>query len=175
MMLNLTGVTLYLVIFVGKLIEVTLGTARIAFVGKGRKVEAGLFALVEIVFWVIIASSVINNIRDDPFKAVAYCTAYALGVVVGMCLEQKLALGMTSMQAVTSEDDGEIIGKALREQGFGVTILDGHSVDGAKRELVFIQLRSKRVQEAMKIIDAAAPHAVVSTSDVRKLHGGYIM
>lgn len=174
MMFNLTGAALYLAIFFGKLVEVTLGTARIAFVSKGRKLEAGLFALVEIIFWVIIAGSVITNIQSDPLKAVAYCLAYALGVVVGMFVEQKLALGMTSMQAVTSQDDGEEIGKALREHNFGVTLLDGHSVDGTKRKLVFIQLKRKRVPEATALIRETAPHAVVSTSDVRQIWGGFI-
>ena len=173
-MFGITGIGLYVIIFLGKLIELAVGTVRIAFVSKGKKLLAGLFGFFEVTFWVIIASSVITDIKSDPFKVVVYCAGFACGVMLGMWLEQKMAVGLTSIQAVTLAKDGEKIGAALREQGFGVTILDGHSVDGTKRELIFVQVRSRLVPEAMRIVQGVSPDAVISVSDVKRVRGGFL-
>ena len=171
---GITGIWLYLVIFLGKMAEVCFSTLRIMFVGKGRKLEGTIFGLVEIALWVIIVSSVLSGLTEDPMKAVVYCVAFTLGIPLGMKRESILAVGLTSVQVVAAKEDGEKIGLALREHGFGITFLDGHSVDGTKRELVFVQLRRKRINDAIKIIKETAPNAVISVSDLRSFRGGFL-
>lgn len=173
-MFGLTGFWVYLLIFVGKLIEVSVSTMRIMFSGKGKKLCASMFGLAEIFLWVVITSTVITDLGKDPFKAVVYCVAFACGITLGIALEQKMAVGLTSIQILSGEKEGEKIGLKLRESGFGVTILDGHSVDGSKRELVFVQLKRRRVMEAMSIAKSVNPEAVISVSDISSFHGGFI-
>ena len=77
------------------------------------------------------------------------------------------------MSAHRTPDAAAEFSKTARDNGFGVTILDGHSVDGTKREVVFVQLRRKRVEEAMKIALSENPEAIISVSEAKTVHGGF--
>lgn len=172
-MFGLTGTWVYVLIFVGKLIEVSCTTLRIMFAGKGKKLVSSLFGLCEVFLWLTIASGVISGLNEDPMKAVVYCLAFSCGISLGVIVENKMAVGLISMQIVSLSEDAENIGVKLRDNGFGVTILDGHSVDGTKREVVFVQLRRKRVEEAMKIALSENPEAIISVSEAKTVHGGF--
>ena len=170
----MTGIPLYLLIFAGKVLEVTVSTMRIIFVGKGRRLVGIAFGLVEVTVGLIITSVVLNDLFGDPFKIVVYVAAFEVGITLGMTIEARMALGLTSMQAVAAEKEAREAGLALRAAGFGVTILSGHSVDGTKRELVFVQLKRRRAEEAVRIVQAAAPEAVISISDIKAVKGGFL-
>ncbi len=171
---GITGFWLYIIIFFGKLAEVCFSTLRIMFVGKSRKLEGAIFGFIEIALWIIVVSSVLDGLSQDPLKAVIYCVAFTLGIPLGVKIESMLAVGLTSIQVVAANEEGEKIGLSLREHGFGITFLDGHSVDGTKRELVFVQLKRKRINDAFAIIKEVAPNAVISVSDLRSFRGGFI-
>ena len=170
----MSGIWIYFAIFFGKLVEVAAGTMRSVFINKGNRWMAAAAGLIEVLLWLLVASSVIVGLKEDPFKAVIYCLAFGVGIIVGMLLEQKMAVGLTSIQIVSETKSGEKIGKALRENGFGVTIMEGHSVDGTRREMVFVQLRRRRIQEAIGIAQEICPDALISVSDVRSLRGGFM-
>ncbi|MGE4484812.1 MAG: DUF2179 domain-containing protein [Oscillospiraceae bacterium] len=172
--IGISGGWLYLLIFVGKMIEVTFSTLRIMFVGKGKKFLGAFCGLFEVFFWVVIASSVLADLYEDPFEVVVYCVAFSCGILMGMALEQRLAVGLTSIQVVSPATDAEKVGATLREGGFGVTLLDGHSVDGTKREMIFVQLKRKRIPEAVKLVRAIDPDAIISANDVKSLGGGFM-
>jgi len=173
-MFGLSGFWLYLFIFCGKMVEVAFSTLRITLAGKGQKFLGALAGFIEIVLWVFIASSVLQDVQSDPWKMVAYCLAFACGIIMGTWLEHLLAVGLTSIQIVVPAEEAEELGKKLRDGGFGVTILEGRSVDGTARAMVFIQLRRKHVTQAVSLAKKEAPEAVISVSDVRSVSGGYI-
>ena len=173
-MFGLSGFWLYLLIFCGKMIEVAFSTLRIILIGKGKRVFGIATGFVEITIWVFLASSVLSDVGSDPLKMVAYCAAFCCGLLLGTFFEQKLAVGLTSIQIVVPQEDGDKLAGILRDGGFGVTLMDGRSVDGTARTLVFIQLRRKRVPEAVDLARRYAPDAVVSVSDIRSVSGGYV-
>ena len=80
----------YLVIFFGKIVEVSLGTLRIVLINRGERLIGSLIALIEISLWLIIAGNVLSDYQSDPFKMLAYALAYALGNYVGSWLEERL-------------------------------------------------------------------------------------
>lgn len=167
------GSWIYVLIFVGKLIEVSISTLRIMFVGKGKKGLGIVCGFFEIMLWVVIAGNVLNDLYSDPLKALVYCVAFVVGIFLGMLIEERLAVGLTSIQIISLTDDGEKIGAALRENGFGVTILEGHSVGGTKREFLFVQLRRRKIQEAKGIVQSVSTEAIISVSDVKSVYGGF--
>ncbi len=173
-MLGITGPIVYIIIFLGKLVEVSLMTLRIMFAGKGQKLLSSVCGLFEILIWIIIAGTVLLQLDEDPLKAVIYCIAFTIGITLGVAIENKMAVGLTSVQIVAIAKMGDKIAAELRERGFGVTILDGHSVDGTKREMVFVQLKRKRIQECEQIVRSVCPEAMISVSDVRVVVGGFM-
>lgn len=173
-LLNLSGPILYLVIFCAKIVEVTIMTLRVVYVNKGEKLIGAVLGFFEVLIWVIVVSSVLNNITEDPMKIFIYCFAFALGNYIGVFLESKLAVGLSSLQVVVNDVDGENLAGILREQGFGVTIIEGKGINESKKELLFIQLKRKRISEAVKLIQLTNEYAFITVNDIKSMKGGFV-
>lgn len=173
-LLNLSGPILYLVIFCAKIVEVTIMTLRVVYVNKGEKLIGAVLGFFEVLIWVIVVSSVLNNITEDPMKILIYCFAFALGNYLGVSLESKLAVGLSSLQVVVNDVDGEKLASILREQGFGVTIIEGKGINESKKELLFIQLKRKRISEAVKLIQLTNEYAFITVNDIKSMKGGFV-
>jgi len=172
--MNISGPVLYIVIFCAKVIEVTISTIRLVYINKGEKLKGAILAFVEILIWLIVVSSVLTNIAQDPIKIFVYAAAFSLGNYIGMSIESKIALGLASLQVVVNEEDGNILGSILREKGFGVTIIEGVGIDSSKKNLLFIQLKRKRITEAVKLIQKTNEAAFITVNDIKSLKGGFI-
>jgi len=169
---ELSGPVLYVIIFFGKVVEVALSTLRTTFINKGERKLGVIFGAGEILLWVIITSTVLNGLQEDPVKIVVYCLAFITGIMLGSKIEEKMAVGYTGIQIVSLIDIE--LSKALWEAGYGVTILDGHSVDGNDRKLIFTQILRKDVPNALKLIKKVDPNAVISVSTINSIAGGYM-
>jgi uncharacterized protein YebE (UPF0316 family) len=58
-------------IFLARIIEVSLGTLRVIFVNKGHRKQAFLLGFIEVTIWVFVASRVIVGITEQPLKAIS--------------------------------------------------------------------------------------------------------
>lgn len=170
----LSGPILYIVIFCAKIIEVTISTIRIVYINKGEKIKGTILAFIEISIWLVVVSSVLTNIADDPMKAFVYAAAFSLGNYIGVTIESKIAVGLASIQAVVNEDSGQVLAVVLREQGFGVTIIEGKGKNDSKKNLLFIQLKRKRITEAINLIKENTPNAYISVNDIKSMTGGFV-
>jgi len=171
---NISGPALYIIIFCAKIIEVSISTIRLVLINKGERVKGALLGFVEIMIWLIIVSSVLNNITEDPIKVFVYAIAFSLGNYIGVTIESKIAVGLSSIQVVVNEADGEILADILREQSFGVTIIEGRGKNDSKKNLLFIQLKRKKIPEAVKLIKRTNPDAYITVNDIKSMMGGYI-
>src|SRR6056297_2984534 len=116
-------IVLYTIIFFAKIFEVSIGTLRIVLVSKGQKAKAALIAFIECIIWVLVVSTVLVDITSDPVKVIIYCAAFAIGNYIGVSLENKLAMGLSSIQVITEVEEGNELAKLLRDNNFGVTVM----------------------------------------------------
>ncbi|MGB4439448.1 MAG: DUF5698 domain-containing protein [Sedimentibacter sp.] len=171
---NISGPVLYIIIFFAKIIEVSVSTVRLVLINKGERVKGALLGFVEIMIWLIVVSSVLNNITEDPIKVLVYAIAFSLGNFIGVTIESKIAVGLSSIQVVVNGEEGEVLADILRNQGFGVTIIDGRGKNDSKKNLLFIQLKRKKIPEAVKLIKQTNPNAYITVNDIKSMMGGYI-
>jgi uncharacterized protein YebE (UPF0316 family) len=171
---SLSGPILYFVIFFAKIIEVTISTIRLVYINKGEKIKGTILAFIEISIWLVVVSSVLTNIAEDPMKAFVYAAAFSLGNYIGITIESKIAVGLASIQAVVNEESGQMLADVLREQGFGVTIINGKGKNDSKKNLLFIQLKRRRINEAISIIKENTPNAYISINDIKSMMGGFV-
>lgn len=167
------SVWVYVIIFFGKLVEVSIDTLRVVVVNRGKKFIATVLAFFDMLIWVFIVSSVLNGLSDDIVKAIIYAISYALGNFTGMLIEQKLAMGLCSLQVIARESEGYKLANALREGKFGVTTLEGDSFN-YKRQILIIHLKRKRINEALKLIKSIDNDCVVTVNDIKTVHGGFV-
>lgn len=173
-LMNLTGPALYIIIFLAKIIEVSIATIRLVYINKGERVKGAILGFIEILIWLLVVSSVLNNITEDPFKILAYAAGFSLGNYIGITIESMIAVGLASIQVVVSEDAGKILAEVLRDEDYGVTIIDGSGRDDSKKILLFIQLKRKKIPSAIKVIKQTAPNAYITINDIKSMLGGYI-
>lgn len=166
------GVLVYLAIFFGKIIEISLDTVRVVMINRGEKLKAAIIGFVVVIIWIFIVSSIITDLSANYFKCFLYAVAYGIGNYVGVLIEDKLAIGLTGVQIIAPIELGESYADCLREAGYGVTMLDGYGYN-ATRKVLMLYMPRKKLNSAMKKITEEMPEAVVVVSDLKKVRGGY--
>src|SRR5690625_3025877 len=73
----------------------------------------------ELIVYVVELSVVLDNL-DHIQNILAYAIGFALGIISGSAIEERLALGYISINVVSANPDLPF-GEELRKEGFGVT------------------------------------------------------
>ena len=169
------SVWIYVIIFFGKMLEVSASTLRIVLINRGIRMLGCLIAIIELTLWLMITSTVMASFQSDPLKVLVYVVAFALGIYLGSWLDEKLAFGLSSVQIVVADAaDAGKLSKTLREQGFGITTIDVHGMDEKQHYMMFTMIKRKSLQDALKIINDEVNNAVITVSDVKTQKGGYL-
>jgi len=163
---------IYFLIFVAKLAEVSIATVRLVLTAKGNRVVASLLSSVEITLWLIVASTVLLGISEDPLRAVAYGLAFVVGIYLGILIEDKLALGLAQIEVITEPEKARLITGKLRDRKYGVTTFDCEGLEGRKTTII-LKIHRKDVPITMKILKEYE-NLFVTVTDIRKLSIGSI-
>jgi uncharacterized protein YebE (UPF0316 family) len=163
---------IYIIIFVVKIIEVTMATIRIVLVTKGERIKGAMIGLVEVVIWALLVSQVLANLTEDPFKLVVYALGFSIGTFSGSFFEQKLGFGSVRVEIIVKESSGKELGKALRTKGFAVTEVVGQGMNHP-RSVLIMHIKRKRSAEAINLIKQLEHNAVITINDVKPVYGGY--
>lgn len=164
----------YMFIFFGKIAEVAVSTVRLVLINRGERVTGSLIAFVEILLWLMVTGSVLVGYQEDPWKVVVFCVAFSVGNFLGSWLEERLAFGLCSVQAIVmTEDEAYELAKVLRAHGFGVTEFGVQGLDD-KHHMLLTTIKRKLQSEVLSLIQNAAPNAMVTVSDVKTQRGGYL-
>lgn len=158
-----------LLIFVARLVDVSIGTVRIILLSRGHRLLAPLFGFVEILIWLVALRQIFQHL-DNIAAFFAYAAGFAAGTVIGMTIEDKLALGLVAIRLITAEDSTKLIHE-MSKADFGVTSFAAEGVSGQVR-LIFTIIRRKELDEALALIRRWHPSAFISISDVRSASEG---
>ena len=169
----MTGYLLsYVMIFLAKIIEVSLMTVRTVFITRGEKVYGAIIGVVEVSIWLLVVSSVLDGISDDPLRMVVYALGFGTGILLGSTIEEKLAIGLVTLNIIVSEEDAGLMAQLLREDDLGVTIITAEGYKEPKK-IIMTHVKRKRKNEVMKLIGNSDINCVISISDTKTVYGGY--
>jgi uncharacterized protein YebE (UPF0316 family) len=157
-------------IFLLRVSDMTLDTLRVLFVMRGRKVIAWILGFFQSAIFVLAISSVLSQL-DNPLNIIGYAAGFATGVVVGMIIEERLAIGHTHLNIVSSRL-GSAIAEHLREQGYAVTEVPARGKDGMVSMLSVSVLR-KNTDVVRKLVNEIDPDAFITAEDVRPIRRGF--
>ena len=169
-----SNIGIYLFIFFGKILEVTISTIRIVLINRGERLKGMFLAFFEILLWLFVTGTVLAGFQQDIIRCFIFALAFASGNYLGSWLEDKLAFGLCSIQVIVPQSDkSQELAIKLREQNFALTTIEGKGKDG-ERELMFLHIKRKRIRQAVEIIKENLENAVIVVNDVKVLHGGFI-
>ena len=160
-----------LLIFCLRLVDVSLGTVRLIMIGRGRRKIAPLLGFVEVTIWVIAISQVMTNL-DNIFNILGYSSGFAAGTLLGMWIEDKLALGHVEI-SVISMSQGQKIVQKLRQADYGVTELTGSGRSGMVNLITTIVPR-KDVENVFQLVNQTDPKSFIAIDDMKDVKRGYM-
>jgi uncharacterized protein YebE (UPF0316 family) len=156
--------TLTLIVFLARMVDVTLGTMRVIFTSKGKRLLAPLLGFVEVFIWIVVVSQLVKNVSNLA-GYLAYAAGFAAGNFVGMAIENRLAIGTLMVRAiVTGETDTLIC--ALRDSGYGVTFFDAEGASGPVK-VIYTVIKRKELNDVIHRIKANHPRAFYTIEEVR--------
>ena len=153
-----------LFIIVARICDVSMGTLRVAFIARGRKYLAAACGFVEVFISICVVSRVLSGEREIPIY-VAYATGFACGTLVGMFIEERLAVGWSLVRVITHKPVGDFM-QQLSAAGFGVTRQDADGARGPVQVLV-IHMPRKRLTDFQPLLQDFDPAAFYTIEDVR--------
>lgn len=162
-------VGLPLLIFFARVFDVTLGTLRIIFTSRGLRNLAPVLGFIETFVWIVAVSSLVKHAQNLA-AYIGYAGGFALGTLVGMYLESKLAIGTVTIRAIIRRDPKELM-QNLLEAGFGITTVDGEGATGNVK-IVYTTLKRQDLPVAIDIFHRTLPGAFLSVEEVRSTEQG---
>lgn len=164
-----TFVILPLLIFLARVCDVTIGTLRLVSVSRGHKMLAPVFGFIEVLIWIVVIGKVMQNL-DNWLCSIAYAGGFATGNFVGICIEEKLAMGLSIVQIITKMDSSQLV-ETLREQGYGATIIDAEG-DTGDVKVIYSMVNRSDLEHVEKLIGKFNPKAFYSVEDIRFAKSG---
>jgi uncharacterized protein YebE (UPF0316 family) len=157
-------------IFLLRVMDMTLDTLRVLVVMRGRKPLAWVLGFFQALIFVLAISSVLKDL-DNLLNIVGYAAGFATGNVVGMWIEERLAIGHMHLSIVSSRW-GAAIAEKMRHEGYAVTEVPARGKDGTVTMLNCSVLR-KNVQQVHALVNEIDPNAFTTAEDVRPVRRGF--
>jgi uncharacterized protein YebE (UPF0316 family) len=150
-----------LIIFFLRLADQSLGTMRALLVSKNKPIYAAFIGLVESAIWIVAISQVIKDDVDDPVLIGAYAAGFAAGTILGSYIERIVGVGNIVVR-VFCPANSPSVAETLREDGHGVTIIDGQGKDGPVKIYLCVIPRRK-LKSVLNMIEEINPNAYITT------------
>jgi uncharacterized protein YebE (UPF0316 family) len=157
-------------IFALRVTDMTFDTLRLLFVVRGSKGLAWILGFMQSMIFVVAITTVLSNL-GNPLNLVGYAAGFATGNVVGILLEERMAIGYIHLQIISSRR-GVVLAKELREHGFAVTEIPARGKDGMV-SVLSLSVRRKQVLAVEEIVHECDEGAFVTSENVRSMRRGF--
>ena len=159
-----TWAVLPVLIFLARIMDVSLDTVRIIFINRNLRYYASIIGFFEVLIWLMVIRQIFQHL-GNPICFVAYAAGFATGNFVGVIIENRLSIGKVIIRIITRRDADDLT-SFLRTAGYGLTIIDAEGVTGPVKVIMSIVERSN-IGHIVEIIKQHNPQAFYSVEDVR--------
>lgn len=131
---------IYIIIFLLKILENTLGTLRLIIVSNGKKIEGATLNFMLAIVWVISTSMVV--VDNNIYKILVFAFGSLIGSYIGSILEEKIALGNNMLFIVSKKNN--LIKEKLKDLDY-----DNYSIAD---DILMIMTPRKKRKEVIDLI-----------------------
>lgn len=160
-----------LLVFVLRITDVSIGTLRVLYTVKGRRVVAAGLGLMEAGVFIFAISRVFKHL-DNPLGMLGYASGFAVGTLLGITVEKWIASGSVMLRVISRDQSAAILAD-LRKRRFGVTSVRGEGRNGPVL-ILFVVIQRKRVAESLRLVDQLDPEAFVTIEPIGEARGGFL-
>jgi len=166
-----TWVIVPLLIFIARILDVSIETIRIIMISKGSKILAPILGFFEAIIWLLAITQVMQHLSNIACF-IAYGFGFAMGNYVGIVIEEKIALGLQAVRFIT-KDTVDILTMTLRDEGYGATVIEATGGKG-KVNIIFSIVPRKNIDNVLSLAREIDPNVFVSIQDIRSVKSGFI-
>ena len=160
-----------LLIFFVRVISTSLDTLRVIFTMRSSKFWVWMLGFINSVIWVLTFVFVLSDI-DNIVNIIVYAAGFATGNVIGMWIEDKLAIGFAEVRVISSNLGAAILDN-LRENDYAVTEILARGKDGTV-SVITSSIRRSQIYDFEKLVRAIDADAFITTEDVVAVQRGFL-
>jgi uncharacterized protein YebE (UPF0316 family) len=160
-----------LVIFGLRIVDVSMSTMRILLAVRGHRYIVPFIGFFEVLIWVVAVGNAIRFL-DSPLHLLGYASGFATGSLVGLLIEERLAIGYATVRIV-SRHAGVELADALRALGFGVTEFGGQGRDG-RVEVAYTVCQRRDIPRVIAEVERWDRQAFITVEEPRDIRWGWM-
>ncbi len=168
--LTLAGLLTALGIFFLRICDMALDTIRLLFVVRGKRLLAWILGFMQSMIFVVAITSVLKNV-NNILNIFGYAGGFATGVVLGMIIEERLAIGHIHFTIISSTR-GRRLADQMRRAGYAVTEFSGRGKNGTV-DLLHVDVTRKDMDHVETLVLETDPDAFVTYEDIRPVRRGF--
>jgi uncharacterized protein YebE (UPF0316 family) len=162
-------VLLPLLIFLARITDVSINTIRIIYVLGGRRMTATILGFFESFIWLMAIRQIFEHF-DNWVCYVAYPGGFAMGILVGMVIEERIAYGKVIVRIITRRDVSGLIAY-LNENNNRYTKVNAEGPDG-NENLVFTVMEREHLENLLTKLKEILPSAFYTVEKVNRAGDG---
>ena len=169
-MISESAILMVIVIFTINIVYVSFLTLRTVALTKGYRYLAAFLSIMETFVYVFGLGLVLDNL-DQPINVIAYALGFGVGILLGLYIEEKLALGYMVVNVTTGQRDRDLPDH-LRSLGYGVTHGTQYGRDGERTTMQILTPRrfQRKLIDTIKELD---DRAFIIAYEPKTIHGGF--
>ena len=157
-----------LLIFLARVVDVSLGIVRIIFISKGFKLLSLIIGFFEVLIWLTAINQIWSNL-SNIWLYIAYAGGFAAGNYVGIWLDEKISLGNAMVRIIIRKNSEKLI-KELKKNNYQLTILNGKSgTEETDVKVILSVVKRKELKNLFKIVKKVNPKAFYTIEDIRSV------
>ncbi len=152
------------------LVSVGLWTLRVALTARGRSVAGASVAALDATVFAVVFGSLLSDL-DRPARLAGYAFGVAVGTLVGIVADRRMAHGRSEVRVVTSKPGGTLAAR-LHERRWPATAMAAEGLHGPAT-VVFVTVDDRCLPSLLDDVRRLAPDAfwtvepIVDASPVR--------
>jgi len=158
-------------IFLLRVVGISIGTLRVLLTMRGHKLLSAVTGFFEVLAYVLAIGQVVQNL-DNLWNILAYCLGFSVGTILGMWIEERLALGYSTVRII-SVDHAPAIAEAIRQAGYGATEGLAHGASGMVGTVKTV-VRRKEVNQVCKLAHELDPKAFITVEETQSVRQGFL-
>lgn len=163
---------LYLKVFLGKMIDVTLSTLSTVNIIKNKRLTASIIGSIDVLIWFIVVKEAITTNNNSILIPICYALGYGIGTIFGLFISNNIIKSISTVLVITKNKN---ICKVISSNNYGGTIINTKGLKDNKNSYMIIsQINTRKLKCFKKLINQFDKTALIITIDSKNVLNAYL-
>ena len=143
---------IYLKIFFGKMIDVTLNTLVTIYVVKNKRLLATIIGFFDMFIWLLVVSVALNDTGNSIGVALIYSLGFSAGTYAGTFISNKFNNEDINIQIIT-QDKNNCISNIIKNKKYPASIVECKEInDNTYKYIIYTKINNKELEDFKNLL-----------------------